>query len=186
MPHGSMKCSFSNKDLRQIGSVKPGLEISEFTNEHAAGGMSLTWRATFAEDADNPYAPPRADVATPSFTGESEAEALAPKLSPFESFAKAVGIVCIILAVFQVLMVLCYAGWVILAKFGAILTPWPGHRLLCHHRDRAGGSRSSHGLTAWYGLRHRRSWTSWTLGGLRAWRPFCSCLVRLERSPELT
>ena len=49
------------------------------------------------------------------------------KFARLESFAKAAGIVSIIVAIFEVVMVVFYAGWAILAKLSAILTPWPLH-----------------------------------------------------------
>ena len=60
-------------------------------------------------------------------TDESDAEALRRTMAHLESFAKAVGIVCIGFAFYDVLMVGCYAGWAILAKLGVISTLWPFH-----------------------------------------------------------
>ena len=124
----------------------------------------MPWQATSPEDADNPYASPRADVATPSITDESETEGLRRKLAPLESFAKAVGIVCIIFASYDVVTVVYYAGWAILAKSGAIATTWPFHRPAANIGIALAVPVSVTGLTAGYGLRHLRSWSSWTLG----------------------
>ena len=97
------------------------IRVSEL-KEYAAGGKALPFRATSHEDSDNPYAPPRSDVGTPSVAGEADAEALRRTLAPLESFAKAVGIVCIIFAILDIFVVIYHAGWAIVAKLRVIST----------------------------------------------------------------
>jgi hypothetical protein len=97
-------------------------------------------------------------------TADSQMEALRRKLAHLESFAKAVGIVCIIFAIYDVFVVVYYTGWAILAKLGAISIPWPFHRPAANIAIALGVPVAVTGLTAGYGLRHLRSWSSWALG----------------------
>ncbi len=119
------------------------------------------------ENADNPYAAPRADVGTPLITSKSETEALRRKLAHLESFAKAVGIVCIVFAIYDVVMVVYWAGWAMLAKLVLISTSYPLHRFAANIAIALGVVVAVTGFTAGYALRHLRSWSSWTL----AWIP---------------
>ena len=93
------------KDLRQTSNVKPGLEtrVYELKEECAAGGnASATPSDIHDSNADNPFAAHYLTGGTPSVTGEVlTPEALRRKLAPLESLAKAVGIVCIIYAIFD-------------------------------------------------------------------------------------
>jgi hypothetical protein len=131
-------------------------------------------RAIPLEDADNPYALPRADVGAPSMTSESETETLRLKLAHLESFAKAVGVVCIIVAIYDVVVVVYYAVWAILAELDAISTRWPFHRSAANIGIALGVLVAITGLTAGYGLRHLRLWSLWTLGAfsLALWSQF--------------
>jgi hypothetical protein len=126
--------------------------------------MFLSRRVISPDDADNPYTPPRADVGPLSMTGESETEVLRRTLAHLESFAKAVGILCIFVAIYVIVLVLYYSGWALLAKLRAIPTPWPFHRSAANIAIALGVLVAVTGLTAGYGLRHLRSWSPWVLG----------------------
>jgi hypothetical protein len=124
--------------------------------------MFLPCRAISPQDSDNPYAPPRADVGTPSVTDESEPEAVRRKSAALESFAKAVGMVCYIYAIFDGSLTVCHAGWGILASLGTSI-PWPYRGSFVIIGVALGALVAATGLTAGYGLRQLRSWSSWTL-----------------------
>ena len=125
----------------------------------------MPWEATSPEDADNPYAPPRADTVTPLNTGESETEGLRRKLAPLESFAKAVGIECFIYAIFEGYMAVVVAGCAILGGLGAIV-PWPVVRPAQIIAVEMGALIAVMGRTAGRDLRQLRSRSSSTLGAL--------------------
>ncbi len=145
---------------RECVKGDPEIKVYEL-KERAAGAVSLPLRAISHEDSDNPYAPPRFDVGTLSVAGE--ADALRRTLAPVEAFAKAVCIVCTIFAILDVYVVMGHAGWAIVAKLGVISTPWPFHRSAAIISIALGVPVAITGFTAGHGLRHLRSWSSWTL-----------------------
>jgi hypothetical protein len=99
-------------------------------------------------------------------TGEADPEALRRKLAPLESLAKAVGIVCIIYAIFDGSLAVYHGGWVTLARFGAISSPWPFHRSDAISAIWLASVVAVTGFTAGYGLRNLRRWSLWTVGAL--------------------
>jgi hypothetical protein len=151
-----------NRDEATTGEVRTaGLTA---INVHASGGISVPWQATSPEVAGNPYAPPRAHVGLSSIRDESDVEALRWKLAPLESFAKAVGNLCISYAIlFGPLLVLYHAAWVILAKLSAISTPWPYNDTVSIIAIALGVPVGVSGVIAGYGLRQLQSWSSWAL-----------------------
>ena len=120
-------------------------------------------RTSSPEETGNPYAPPRADIDAPSERVGLDAKAVRRKFARLESFAKAARIVSISVAVFEVHMVVYWAGWAVLAKLSAIVPPYPLHTA-SNIGLALGVPVVVASLTASYGLRHRRLWTSWTLG----------------------
>jgi hypothetical protein len=138
--------------------------------------MSVSWQKLCSEDAENPYASPSDDVGIPLVTGESEMEAVRRQFAHLESFAQAVGIVCIICAIYDGIVAVYWAGWVILVKLGAMSTPWPIHRSSAIFAIALAALVAITGLAAGYGLRRVRSWSSWTLGAFSL-APFLQFVV---------
>ncbi len=62
------------------------------------------------------------------------------------------------------MMFVYWAGWAILARFGAISTPSPIHSYSANIAIALAVPVAVTGLTAAYGLRHLRWWSSWPLG----------------------
>ena len=116
------------------------------------------------DDADNPYAPPQVYFTTLSVTGGANGRPCR-KLSPLESFARAVGILCLTYAILDGSLALYHGGWVILAKFGSIPLLGPIIDPMSSARLRW-GTRSSHGSYCRVRSRNLRRWSLWSLGVL--------------------
>jgi hypothetical protein len=120
-------------------------------------------QVTSAEDSHNPYALPGAHQGAPLMKSPSDIQALRRELAPLESSAKAVGIVCIVWAIFEVAMVAYYGGWTVLVKLGAISTFWP-FSPTANVGIALAAPVAVAGLEAGRGLHRLHLWSTWALG----------------------
>jgi hypothetical protein len=112
---------------------------------------------------DNPYAPPRAPASEPAMD-DGSAEATRRKLAPIEAFAKAVGILGLVYAVYDAFVIVYYGVWAINARTGLVSTAWPSFRPAGILAIASAPFVTVSGLIAWYCLRQLRSQTTWILG----------------------
>ena len=131
--------------------------------EHRAGATPLRRPRKPPVDADNPYAPPRDHVGAASIRSESATEALRRNRAQLESFAKAVGVVCLIFAVYEAINTMLHAGWVILTSLG-VSSGWPYRGPVGAIAVALGAVVAVTGFTAGIGLRRLRWWSSSALG----------------------
>jgi hypothetical protein len=119
----------------------------------------MAQREASSQNEDDPYNPPCADIELPWGVGDPVTEAARRDLAPLESFAKAVGRVCYLLAIFGGLTAAYHLGWMFLNRMGLSTTPWPFHGSAAVAANYVLAIASGVGIAAGHGLRRLRPWS---------------------------